>query len=66
MSESDKQSTECPLIKDNPGTCPFMKDIVALTTDVKWLKAEYKVQIGIGAGSFILLAGFILKVLEVI
>lgn len=44
MTEKEKDR-QCPLIRNNPGTCPFVEEILelkgkveGLTQDVSWLK----------------------------
>jgi len=62
VTEKEK-SNECPLMKNNPGTCPFVEEILelkgkveSLTQDVSWLKK-------ISWGILTILIGVALKIL---
>jgi len=59
MSEGKCSEYEnCPLINDNPGTCPFIERIVKIETNQKWLIKFIGADIGIG-----ILAAILIKVI---
>jgi len=53
-----KIKRECPLLTPEQ-TCPFYETIIAMKTDIKWLKR-------VSTGNFMLLLGILLTILTLV